>query len=73
LLFPLDVSLSPFGKQGRFTCQRKRGAKGEEVDHTSLGFILIHNIDVISVGCEGCSTEVLIKTKTKTDLIVAGD
>lgn len=70
LLFPLDVSLTSFGKDGRFTCQRKRDAHHNKVDHSNLGFIVIHNIDIISFGCEKCTTEVLINTKTKSDLVI---
>jgi hypothetical protein len=61
LLFPLDVDLLAFGKAGRFTCKR----------HPKAGMILIHNVDVISCGCEKCNTEVDIKLKKASGLVMA--
>jgi hypothetical protein len=61
LLFPMDVSLSPFGKQGRFTCRT----------HPNKGMVLIHNIETICVGCEKCFSEVRIVVKSKSNLILA--
>lgn len=61
LLFPLDVDLLAFGKAGRFTCKR----------HPKAGMILIHNVDVISCGCEKCNTEVDIKLKRASGLVMA--
>ena len=63
LLFPLDVDLSHFGKSGRYTCKR----------HPLRGFVVIHNVDVVSIGCESCITEVDIKLKTKSNLVTADD
>lgn len=60
LLLPLDVHL---GKQGRFTCRR----------HPEKGMILIHNIDVVSIGCECCNTELDIKLKKAKGLVLADD
>lgn len=67
LLFPLDVSIP--GNNGRFTCSRTR-AKGKPVDHRRKGMILIHNIDIISIGCELCSNEMIIKLKKAQGLII---
>lgn len=61
LLFPLDVTLSPFRNQGRFTCKR----------HKDKGFILIKNMETVCIGCESCFTEVQIKLKTKSNLVLA--
>lgn len=59
LLFPLDIVLPE--KQGRYSCLR----------HPSKGMIVIHNIDVLSVGCECCYTEMNIQLKTKSNIILA--
>lgn len=63
LLFPLDIDLMRFGKNGRFTCKK----------HPDKGFVLIHNMDVISIGCEKCTTEVQVILKTKNNLVIAND
>lgn len=68
LLFPLDVSIP--GNNGRFTCSRTR-AKGKPVDHRKKGMILIHNIDTISIGCELCSNEMIIKLRKAQGLTIA--
>lgn len=60
-LFPLDVDMP--NKQGRFTCNR----------HPDKGMVLIHNIDIISIGCEKCYTEIDFKLKNKHGLIIPGD
>ncbi len=60
MLFPFDVSLSPFRNQGRFTCKR----------HPDKGMVLIHNTDVVCVGCEKCFTEVRIVTKTQNNIVI---
>lgn len=73
LLFPMDVSLSRFGRQGRFTCKRSKDKAGNKVDHSNAGFILIHNTDTVSVGCEKCNTEVNIKIRTESNIITTGD
>lgn len=67
LLFPLDVSIP--GNTGRFTCSRKR-AGGKPVDHSKKAMILIHNIDTISIGCELCSNEMIIKLRKAQGLII---
>lgn len=61
LLFPYDIPLSPFRNQGRFTCKR----------HPESGMILIHNVDVISVGCEKCFSEVQIKLRNSNNIVIA--
>lgn len=61
LLFPLDVSISKFGQTGRFTCFK----------HPQKYFILIKNLETICIGCEQCKTEVQIKLKTKSNLVLA--
>lgn len=63
LMFPMDVSLSPFGKKGRYQCAKHNGA----------GVILIHNVDVLSIGCEKCWREVRIPLRKSNGLIVADD
>lgn len=60
LLFPLDVSLSPFGASGRWTCRK----------HPSLACVLIHNVDCINIGCERCFRDVTIKLRKAQGLIV---
>ena len=64
LVFPLDIKLDNYSKaapngiygkynaigEGRFQCGR----------HPAKGMILIHNVDVISIGCESCFTELNI-------------
>lgn len=57
LLFPLDVKLG-FRNTGRFTCKR----------HKTAGFVVIHNIDTISIGCQHCITEINIQTKNAKGL-----
>lgn len=57
LLFPMDVKWPQ--RHGRFVCQR----------HPTKAMILIHNIDVVSIGCELCKTEIDIFLDTKTNLI----
>lgn len=70
LLFPLDIDLMPFGKSGRYACTR--WDKGHKYYiHRDLGMILIHNVDTLSIGCEKCRTEVDIKLKTKSNLVLA--
>lgn len=61
LLFPLDVVLPE--KQGRFTCFR----------HPQKHFIVIHNIDTLSIGCEQCRTEINIQLRNKNGLIIPGE
>ena len=71
LLFPMDIDLSQFGKTGRFTCLRRDSETHEHLIHEHCGMIIIHNTDVLSVGCEKCRTEVDIKLKTKSNLVLA--
>lgn len=61
LLFPLDVSLGRFRQPGRFVCKR----------HPNKGFVIIHNTDTLSCGCELCNTEVNIKLRTESNLVLA--
>lgn len=61
LLFPLDVSLMPFHSAGRFTCKR----------HPTEGMVLIKNMETICVGCAKCYTEIQIKLKSHTNLVLA--
>lgn len=68
LLFPMDISLP--GRNGKYACTR-RIVKGKRVDHSRKGMILIHNTDVISIGCEACSNQMIIKLESKSNLILA--
>lgn len=61
LLFPLDVVMPP--TQGRFTCKR----------HPDKAMVLIHNVDVVCVGCESCYTEIQFKLRKADGLILAED
>lgn len=63
LNFPYDISLSMFKKMGRFTCAK----------HPDKGIVLIHNVDVISLGCQCCWREMRIPLKTKSNLVFAND
>lgn len=60
LLAPLDVDLKALG-QGRFSCHR----------HPKSGLVLIHNVDVICIGCQYCDTEADIKLRKSSGLILA--
>tara|TARA_R110000868_G_scaffold369704_1_gene633134 strand:+ start:2109 stop:2519 length:411 start_codon:yes stop_codon:yes gene_type:complete len=60
LLFPMDLAI-PF--QGRFICK----------SHPTKGMIVIHNIDTLCIGCEICFTELQIKLRTETNIIMPGD
>jgi hypothetical protein len=71
LLFPLDIDLMPFGKSGRYTCMRWDKETHTIPIHRNCGMIIIHNTDVLSIGCEKCRTEVDIKLKTKNNLVLA--
>lgn len=75
LYFPMDVKLDEFTRtgsaygrhdslgQGRFQCLK----------HPDKGMILIHNVDVISIGCEKCFTELnLCLRKAKGIVVVDG-
>lgn len=76
LHFPTDIKLDDvagsqqyFGKgdavlpHGRFQCMK----------HPDKGMVLIHNVDVISIGCEKCFTEINIcLRKSKGMVIVDG-
>lgn len=61
LVFPYDVSLSPFGRMGRFYCKR----------HPTKGMILIHNVDTLCIGCELCVSEVRIFLKSNSNIVLA--
>lgn len=58
-LFPLDCPMPP--TPGRFSCKK----------HPDKGMIIIHNTDVICVGCEKCYTQILFQIKTYNNLILA--
>jgi hypothetical protein len=59
LLFPIDAKLPD--KAGRFTCLR----------HPGKGMILIHNTDVIGIGCESCFTEIRICLRKAKGIVLA--
>lgn len=59
LLFPQDITFP--AKSGRFSCTR----------HPTKGFIIIHNIDTLSIGCELCVTEIDFKLRKTNNLVVA--
>lgn len=59
LLLPSDLDISRLGN-GRFTCTK----------HARAGMVIIKNIDVLSIGCQMCKTEVDLKLKT-SNLIVS--
>ena len=59
LLFPYDISLP--GNGGRYSCKR----------HPKGAMIVIHNTDVLCIGCELCSSQMLIQLRTKSNLILA--
>lgn len=61
MLFPFDCPLPP--QNGRFTCFK----------HPDKGMIIVHNVDVLCVGCESCKTEIVFELKTKSNLILPGD
>jgi hypothetical protein len=58
LLFPMDVTLP---MDGRFICKK----------HPEKAMVLIHNVDVVCVGCESCRSEIQIFLKTKSNLVMA--
>ena len=75
LYFPQDIKLDEFAGsatrygrsdalgEGRFQCLR----------HPTKGMILIHNVDVVSIGCESCFTELNIcMRKAKGIVLVDG-
>jgi len=57
MAFPMDVDL-PAGKYG---CRR----------HPSKAFIVIHNIDVVSMGCEACKSEINVSLRKAKGIILA--
>jgi hypothetical protein len=73
LYFPMDVKLDDvagsdprFCKndslgQGRFQCLR----------HPTKGMILVHNVDVVSIGCESCFTEINICLRKAKGMVLA--
>lgn len=60
ILFPVDLKLERFGTNGRFTCKR----------HPTKGMVLIKNQETVCIGCECCVTEIQIKVRTLTNLVV---
>jgi len=60
LLVPYDIDLLAIGS-GRYGC--KKHDKGE--------MVIIKNVDVLSIGCRYCRTEVDIKLKSKSNLVLA--
>ena len=58
ILFPLDVV---FHHSGRWTCSA----------HPEKGVVLIHNVDVINIGCEKCFRDVSFQLKKAQGLILA--
>lgn len=75
LYFPMDIKLDEYAGttigygrtdalgEGRFVCRR----------HKNKGMILVHNIDVVSIGCEACFTEINIcLRKSKGIVLVDG-
>lgn len=61
LIFPTDVSLSIFVKDGKWTCFKH--TKGENV--------IIRNGDVLCVGCRDCKSEARVNVKSETNLVLA--
>lgn len=57
LMFPVDIQLPA----GRFVCKK----------HPDKAMIIIHNMKVISVGCECCKTEININVDITNNLILA--
>lgn len=60
ILVPYDVDLLSIG-QGRFGCKK----------HPKDEMVIIKNCDILSIGCRKCGTEVDIKLKTKSNLVLA--
>lgn len=58
LLFPVDCPLPP--QSGRFTCFK----------HKDKAMIVISNSGIICVGCESCKTEIRIRTRTESNIII---
>ena len=59
ILIPRDIPLDQFA-EGRFTCFK----------HPNAGMAIIHNTDVLCIGCQNCKSEVRLKLKTNTNLVV---
>lgn len=57
LAFPIDVVVPP----GRYGCWK----------HSNKGMIVIHNLDVLCIGCESCKSEIRIEMKKKDGIIIA--
>jgi hypothetical protein len=60
ILFPMDVV---FPNSGRWSCKK----------HPDLGVVLIHNVDVINIGCERCYRDITFKLRKAQGLILAED
>lgn len=61
LLLPMDIDLNARFGQGKFECFK----------HKTAGFVIIKNVETLSIGCRYCRTEVNISCKTKNNLILA--
>lgn len=61
VLFPMDVSLTPFKNYGRFSCKK----------HPEKAMVLIKNQETVSIGCQCCYSEVQIKLRSKSNLVLA--
>jgi hypothetical protein len=55
--FPVDIEIPV----GRYYCKK----------HPDKAMIMIHNIDVVSFGCEACRTEINIQLKKSNGLVLA--
>jgi len=75
LVLPMDVKLGSVASgdatyqprqqdcvgEGRFTCKK----------HPDRAMILIHNVDVVSIGCEKCRTEINICLRKSKGIVLA--
>lgn len=57
LLFPMDIIIP----EGRFTCSR----------HPEKGMVILHNVDVVSVGCEKCITQINFDLRKAKGMVIA--
>jgi hypothetical protein len=57
--FPIDVNL-PVGRWG---CRK----------HKDKAMIMIHNVDVVSFGCERCKTEINICLRKSKGIVIASE
>ena len=78
LYFPLDIKLDDLaGSSGRIGGEGFYGrsdALGEGrfqcLRHPKKGMILVHNVDVVSIGCESCFTELNICLRKAKGLVL---